>query len=347
MAADPSAACLEFARSHLAGRPLTIEVASADASFRSYWRVRDGAASWIVMDAPPAQEDVRPWLDIGGRLRSAGLHAPQVLAADADCGFVLMEDLGTRTYLPELNDASADRLYGDALDALLRMQREADAAGLPVFDATRTLPEMELFGTWFLERHLGLVASCSQWDVIENAFRLIAACADEQPRCFMHRDYHSRNLLIAGRSKASIAPALPGPGIIDFQGAMLGPVAYDLASLLRDCYIAWPIERVDAWVEAYRRQLVAAEIIAVDGAHFRRWFDIIGLQRHIKVLGIFCRLWYRDGKSAYLADLPRVLEYVLGVARHYLGLIDFADLLEHAVDGRDITRPRSADSALA
>jgi len=345
MAADRSAASLEFAQQQLSGRRLTIEVASADASFRSYWRVRDGAAAWIVMDAPPAVEDVRPWLDIGERLRRAGLHAPQVLAADAERGFVLMEDLGARTYLPELNEDSADRLYGDALEALLRMQRTIDVARLPVFDATRTIPEMELLGPWFLERHLGVVPSCTQWDVIENAFRRIAATADEQPRCFMHRDYHSRNLLICESRPQQGATLLANPGIIDFQGAMLGPVAYDLASLLRDCYIAWPAERVDAWVEAYRVRLAAAGIVAVGGAQFRRWFDVIGLQRHIKVLGLFCRLCYRDGKAGYLADLPRVLDYVLGVARLYLGLIDFADLLERAVDGRDISRARNEAAA--
>ncbi len=343
---DRRAACLDFAERHLAGRHLTIEAASADASFRSYWRVSDAGGSWIVMDAPPAQEDVRPWLDIGARLRRVGLHAPQVHVADADRGFVLMEDLGTRTYLPELNDASVERLYGDALDALLRMQCDADAGGLPVFDATRTIPEMDLLGPWFLERHLGLTPSCSQWDVIEQAFRSIAATADEQPRCFMHRDYHSRNLLICDAAGAAL-PMAANPGIIDFQGAMLGPVAYDLASLLRDCYIAWPIERVDAWVETYRQRLAAAGIVTVDAAHFRQWFDLIGLQRHIKVLGIFCRLWYRDGKSSYLADLPRVLDYVLDVSRRYLGLIDFADLLERTVDGRAIVQPREIPASPA
>ncbi|HSE13592.1 MAG TPA: phosphotransferase [Rudaea sp.] len=331
---DRASARLAFAERHLPGRSLDIAVASADASFRSYWRVSDGSASWIVMDAPPAQEDVRPWLDIGGRLRAAGLHAPEVFAADPEHGFVLMEDLGTRTYLPELNDASVDPLYGDALSALLRMQREVSAGGLPVFDATRTIPEMELLPEWFLQRHLGFAPGCDDWDVIEAAFRLIADAADEQPRRFMHRDYHSRNLLIAERNS---------PAIIDFQGAMLGPVAYDLASLLRDCYIAWPTERVDAWVEEYRRRLIAERIIAVDGAHFRRWFDLIGLQRHIKVLGIFCRLNYRDGKAGYLADLERVLGYVVSVARRYPDLSAFAALLERAVGGRDIARPRPTD----
>jgi aminoglycoside/choline kinase family phosphotransferase len=338
MQGDRADARLAFARRNLNGPALRIGVASADASFRSYWRVDDGAASWIVMDAPPAQEDVRPWLDIGARLRGAALHAPEVLAADLEHGFVLMEDLGIRTYLPELNENSVDGLYGDALVALLRMQTEVSADELPVFDATRTIPEMELLPEWFLQRHLGCAPGCDDWDVIEAAFRLIADAADEQPRRFMHRDYHSRNLLIAGHNN---------PGIIDFQGAMLGPIAYDIASLLRDCYIVWPVERVDAWVEGYRRRLHAAGLVDVDGAHFRRWFDLIGLQRHIKVLGLFCRLNYRDGKAGYLADLPRVLDYVLGVARLYPGLTAFASLLERAVDGRDVSRPRPVSSVEA
>ena len=342
---DRARARLAFARQNLNGPALNIDVASADASFRSYWRVVDGTASWIVMDAPPAQEDVRPWLDIGARLRGAGLHAPEVLAVDLEQGFVLMEDLGIRTYLPELNEGSVDALYGDALEALLSMQRNVSPAELPVFDATRTIPEMELLSEWFLQRHLGCVPACDDWDVIEAAYRLIAAAADEQPRRFMHRDYHSRNLLIAERNNpAIIAPGLLSPGIIDFQGAMLGPIAYDLASLLRDCYIVWPIERVDAWVEDYRQRLFAAGLVDVDGAHFRRWFDLIGLQRHIKVLGLFCRLNYRDGKPGYLADLPRVFDYVLSVARLYPDLTAFASLLERAVAGRDISVARPADS---
>ena len=353
-------ALAQFVAAHLRDG-LEIAVASADASFRSYWRVRDGDRTFVVMDAPPEHEDVRPWLDIGARLRRAGLHAPDVFASDVERGFVLMEDLGTRTYLPELNEASADGLYGAALAALLRMQLEVPTDALPVFDATRTIPEMELLGPWFLDRHLGFVPSCAQWDIIENAFRQIANAADEQPRRFMHRDYHSRNLLIAGGSDATMtpqeqathgardahAPWLASPAIIDFQGAMLGPITYDLASLLRDCYIAWPIERVDAWVESHRRRLVAAGTIAATGAEFRRWFDLIGLQRHIKVLGIFCRLHYRDGKAGYLPDLPRVLAYVLQVARLYPDLTAFADLLERAVAGRDPSRPRAAAATAA
>jgi aminoglycoside/choline kinase family phosphotransferase len=325
------------------------EPASADASLRSYWRVRDGARTLIVMDAPPPQEDVRPWLDVGARLRAAGLHAPQVLASDAGCGFVLMEDLGPRTYLPELDAASADRLYGDALDALLRMQQRVGADDLPVFDVTRTIPEMELLGPWFLDRHLGFVPDCTQWDVIEHAFRTIANALEEQPRRFMHRDYHSRNLLISADAAQPAADGggewLPNPAIIDFQGAMLGPITYDLASLLRDCYIAWPIERVDAWVEDCRRRLVDAAITDADARRFRRWFDLTGLQRHVKVLGLFCRLCYRDAKPGYLADLPRVLAYVLDVARLYPDLVAFAGLLERAVGGLDLAQPRALPAA--
>ena len=172
-----------------------------------------------------------------------------------------------------------------------------------------------------------------QWDVIEHAFRLLANAADEQPRRFMHRDYHSRNLLIAKRNN---------PAIIDFQGAMLGPITYDLASLLRDCYIAWPIERVDASVEAYRQRLIDAQMVDVDARQFRRWFDLIGLQRHIKVLGIFCRLWYRDGKAGYLTDLPRVLGLRARRRPRLSGIARFAALIERAVANRDIRIPAPA-----
>jgi len=317
---------LQFAREHLR-KPLQIEVASADASFRSYWRANDGASTWIVMDAPPAQESIAAWLDIGARLHRAGLHTPDVLATDLQHGFVLLEDLGTRTYLPELNDGTADALYADACAALARMQ-DVDTDGLPHFDRAQIVMELELMPEWFLRRHLGFAPSCAQWDVVEAAFTFLIHAALEQPRCFMHRDYHSRNLMIT---------AANNPGIIDFQGAMLGPLTYDIASLLRDCYIVWPRERVTSWLEHYRSRFAAD----IDAIVFRRWFDLVGLQRHIKVLGIFCRLWYRDGKSGYLADLPRVLDYVLGVAHGYPELQDFAALLKHAVGARDIRIPNS------
>lgn len=336
--ANRSESLRAFVADALHGQAFTLAPASADASFRSYWRVRAGADSWIVMDAPPDKEDLAPWLDIGARLHAAGLHTPAVFAVDRARGFVLMEDLGTRTYLPELTATSADTLYAGALDALLTMQTRVASDDLPPFDAAFLRMELELMPHWFLQRHLGRAElSGAEGEVVDSAFALLIESALAQPQCFMHRDYHSRNLMIAAQDN---------PGIIDFQGALHGPIAYDLASLLRDCYIAWPGERVDAWVEQYRQRLQAAGAMHADAMQFRRWFDLIGLQRHLKVLGIFCRLCYRDGKPAYLADLPLVLEYVLGVARGYPELVDFAALLQNAVGGRDLTRPRADKAAV-
>lgn len=323
----------DFVRNALADGGADIRPASADASFRSYWRVETGDATRIVMDAPPDKEDIGPWLDVAARLRQAGVHAPEVLAVDRERGFVLMEDLGTRTYLPELRDDTVDALYGDALDALLRMQSTVDVTGLPGYDRGRLVAELELLPEWFLRRHLGFAPECEEWDVIEAAFTFLVHAAQEQPRAFVHRDFHSRNLLVLEQH---------GPGVIDFQDAVSGPLAYDLVSLLRDCYIEWDAERVDGWVEAHRQRLLHAHLLDthVDATRFKRWFDLIGLQRHVKVLGIFCRLWYRDGKAQYLADLPLVWRYAIGVARRYPELAAFAALLERALGERDITRPR-------
>lgn len=331
-----------FVAGALGGQVFSIESASADASFRSYWRV--GAdPTRIVMDAPPDKEDIAAWLAIGARLRSAGLHAPAVLAVDRAQGFVLMEDLGTRTYLPELRSATADALYADAFDALLRMQTEVDVAGLPAYDRERLVAEMELLPEWFLKRHLGFTPECDEWDIIEAAFTQLAQAALEQPRAFVHRDFHSRNLVVVDAANPPIAAGgLLSPGIVDFQDALVGPITYDLVSLLRDCYVEWDAARVAAWSETHRLRLRHAQLIEpkVDAARFRRWFDLMGLQRHIKVLGIFCRLWYRDGKAHYLGDLPLVWRHATSVARNYPELADFLALLERALDGRDITQPR-------
>ena len=346
MTATPSRAeaLRRFVESSLAATGLSIEPASADASFRSYWRVASRGGTHVVMDAPPEKENLEPWLDIGARLRAAGLHAPEVFAVDRTQGFVLMEDLGARLYLPELNEHSVDALYADALDALLRMQTHVDPAGLPHFDEAFVTTELELMPEWFLRRHLGYEIGCDEWDVIELAFRLLINEVRAQPQAFMHRDYHSRNLLVMPRTGHAM---LESPGIIDFQGAMNGPIAYDLASLLRDCYIAWDAERVEGWLDAYGQRLRHAHLIDthVDGARLRRWFDLAGLQRHVKVLGIFCRLWYRDGKRHYLADLPLTWRYVIAVARRYQETAPLADLLERALGDRDITAPRDAASA--
>lgn len=362
---DRTTARLAWARHTLGDPTLTLASASADASFRSYWRTHHQGQSWVVMDSPPAQEDPQPWLEIGARLSAAGLHVPAVKAQDLQQGFLLIEDLGSQLYLPALNDSTVDALYGDALEALLRMQRDVAVDGMQPYDHTFLQRELEIMPEWFLGRHLGHTPSCDEWDVLEAAFTALLHNALAQPRCFVHRDYHSRNLLIVDRdlprsiaqrlssrgnaapgflSPGIIAPGLFSPGIIDFQGALVGPITYDLASLLRDCYIAWEPERVEGWVEGYRRRLQAAQLIdaAVDRQHFLRWFDLTGLQRHIKVLGIFCRLCYRDGKQGYLDDLPRVYDYVIDVAGRYPELTGFVALLQRCVGDRDLRRPAVA-----
>jgi aminoglycoside/choline kinase family phosphotransferase len=330
---DRSEQRLAWTRRALSDPDAVLQVASADASFRSYWRTSSGGRSWIVMDAPPGREDIEPWLRIGARLAEAGLHTPAVRASDTAEGFVLMEDLGDRLYLPELDAARADTLYAPAIDAILAMQAQVSTDGLPAFDEPWMVMELELMPEWFLRRHLGFQPECEDWDPIEFAFRAILNAAHAQPQRFMHRDFHSRNLLVVEGNN---------PGVIDFQGAMRGPLSYDLASLLRDCYIAWPEERVSAWREGYRRRAVAQGLTDAGEAEFARWFDLTGLQRHIKVLGIFCRLAYRDGKSSYLADLPLAWKYVREVGNRHDEIRPMVELLERAIGSRDVTQPREA-----
>jgi N-acetylmuramate 1-kinase len=310
---------LAWLRQALADPHAHLARASADASFRSYWRTRSDGKTWILMDAPPEREDIRPWLEIAARLTACGVHAPEVHASDADAGFVLMADLGEHMYLPALDDDSVDALYGDALDALFEIQTCVPTDDLPVYDEARLIAEMELMPAWFLERHLGIAPGCDGWDEIEHAFTALAASALAQPQAFVHRDYHSRNLLVTPERN---------PGIIDFQDAVRGAITYDLVSLLRDCYISWPEDRVYAWAESHRQQLAAAGVPVGDADAFRRDFDLMGLQRHLKVLGIFARINYRDGKPKYLADTPRFLDYAFSVSRRYNELAPLARLLD-------------------
>jgi aminoglycoside/choline kinase family phosphotransferase len=307
-----------------------IESASADASFRSYWRSASGGRTWILMDAPPVKEDIRPWLDVAGRLGRAGLHAPEVRAADADLGFVLMADLGEHQYQPSLVEDTVESLYGDALAALLAIQTRVDTDGLPAYDRAKLVAEMELLPEWFLRRHLGVEPGCEGWDEIERAFDALATAALAQPQAFVHRDYHSRNLLVTPERN---------PGIIDFQDAVRGAVTYDLVSLLRDCYIEWPEDRVYRWAESHRRHLADAGVPVGDAAAFRRDFDLMGLQRHLKVLGIFCRLWYRDGKRAYLGDLPLVWKYVRRVGERHPETAPLVARIAGWIGDRDLTVP--------
>ncbi|MGQ0800893.1 MAG: aminoglycoside phosphotransferase family protein [Pseudomarimonas sp.] len=320
---------LSFARNALNLPTLELVSASSDASFRSYWRTVGATPERIVMDAPPDREDLGPWLNVAQRLQSAGLNAPSVLAQDLANGFLLISDLGNALLLPALNATSVDHHYSEATRAVLAMQTAIDAADLPAYDEPRLVTEMELLPTWFLQRHLGMDIACEQWDVIELAFRTLVINAQAQPQRFVHRDFHSRNLMLSEH----------GLGIIDFQDAVRGPLTYDLVSLLRDCYIEWPQAQVENWVETYRQQANKAGLTDADRARFLRWFDLMGLQRHIKVLGIFCRLWYRDGKAGYLADLPLVWRYTREVGRRYPEISPLIQLIESAIGQRDITQP--------
>lgn len=325
-----------WARAQLNDAKVKITPLAGDASFRSYLRAVSQDQSFIIMNAPPEKEDVRPWINIARRLRNASLNAPEIFYQDLVNGFVLMSDLGDVTYLDVLNADTVDELYRDAISALFGMQQRVKADDLPVYDEARLRAEMNLFPEWFLERHLGLTIKASERMIIERVFEKLVASALEQPQAFVHRDYHSRNLMRRGWDN---------PGILDFQDAVKGPVTYDLVSLLRDCYIEWPQEKVLVWINQYRDRLSKAGVIADKELRFKRWFDWMGLQRHIKVLGIFARLNYRDGKSGYLKDLPRVLKYVLDVAGKNKELGPFAEWLADKTADIDLTQPRQLEQA--
>ena len=283
--------------------------ASADASFRRYFRVYDQEQTWIAMDAPPEKENLVPFIDVGERLLAASVRAPVIYQSDLEQGFLLMDDFGSVPYLTELNAETADHLYLDALKALVKIQ-SANSNQLPSYDEVLLQTELMLMPEWFLSKHLEIELQDSEKSALKAVFALLVDNALEQPQVFVHRDYHSRNLMITSENN---------PGVIDYQDAVLGPICYDLASILRDCYIVWPESSVNRWVEDYRRLAIEANLLSdeVDPEQFKRWFDLIGLQRHLKVLGIFARLSHRDGKHNYLNDLPLTLSYVLSVAERY------------------------------
>ncbi len=302
-----------------------IAPASIDASFRRYFRVRTAEASYIAMDAPPTHEDCRSFVQVARMFLALGLHVPEVLAQDLARGFLLLSDLGTLLFLEALSESSVERLYGDALGALLTLQACGPRAEvLPAYDRTLLLREMELFREWYLGRHRGLALSPGQHQVLTDTFEQLAGSALEQPRVCVHRDFHSRNLMVTERNN---------PGILDFQDAVIGPVTYDLVSLLRDCYIAWPRARVEDWALGYHQLALQSGVLREDNeAQFLRWFDLMGVQRHLKATGIFARLYHRDGKSGYLDDIPRTLGYVREVAARYAELHPLQNLLSVLLD---------------
>jgi len=296
--------------------------ASADASFRRYFRLdARGVASGtaIAMDAPPPQEDTRPFMHVAALLHDAGLNAPTVLAHDVQQGFLLLTDLGTTTYLAALTDANADELFGAATGALLRWQLASRADALPPYDEALLRRELDLFPEWYLGRHLERSPNPAQKQMLESLWRLLIDSCLAQPRVFVHRDFMPRNLMVSD----------PAPGILDFQDAVFGPLTYDLVSLFRDAFISWPEERVLDWTIRYwERARHAGVPVGTDFAEFYRRFEWTGLQRHLKVLGIFARIHYRDGKPQYLTDTPRFVAYARAVARRYRPLAPLASLLD-------------------
>lgn len=309
----------DWLRAVLDRSEISLVLASGDASFRHYWRLALDGQSLIAVDAPPEVEDTERFVRIAQTWRALGLRTPAIHARDAGSGFVLLEDFGQRHYLDALDDATADRLYGDALGALAIIQACAPTTELPAYDAPFLRRELDLFRHWLVEQYLGLTLSSGEEADLEEGLGLLTASALEQPRVCVHRDFHSRNLMIT---------ASPSPGILDFQDAVAGPVTYDLVSLLRDCYIAWPRDRVEEWAWGYFGLAVQSGILRPEQeADFLRWFDLMGVQRHLKASGIFARLLIRDGKPGYLGNIPRTLGYVLEVAPAYAPLRGLAELI--------------------
>lgn len=313
---------LEWLKKVLPTPPVKMAPASSDASFRRYFRVWYDRQTQVVMDAPPDKEDCQPFITIAQSLRQLGLNAPEVLAEDLAQGFLLLSDLGSRQYLSELNPRNAAVLYGDALEALAQLQTGGDpgSALLPPYHSALLQTEMELFREWFLQKLLGLELRADEQQILDQTFALLEANALAQPQVWVHRDYHSRNLMVTDPDN---------PGVLDFQDAVVGAVTYDLVSLLRDCYIAWPRVQVERWALDYRARLRALGMAGLDDAEqFLRWFDLMGVQRHLKAAGIFARLNLRDGKAGYLQDIPRTLGYILEVATRYPELAGLQDLLQ-------------------
>jgi hypothetical protein len=300
-----------------------LEPASADASSRRYFRTSVAGRSYIVMDAPPAQVDCRPFVHVAGLMRDAGLHVPTILGEDLARGFLLLEDLGPETYLDafKASTADADRMFMDALTALVRWQKASRPGVLPPFDRAFLHREMMLYPDWYVTKHLKLELSALEAVTLQDAFKLLEDSALGQPLVYVHRDYMPRNLMLSE----------PNPGVLDFQDAVYGPITYDVASLFKDAFFSWPEEQVRAWRLRYREQALAAGLTVQGPAEFGRACDWMGMQRHLKILGLFARIHYRDGKPQYLKDTPRFLSYIREAGKRYkefTSLLRLMDSLE-------------------
>jgi len=296
----------------------TLAPASADASFRRYFRATFRDKSLIVMDAPPQHEDCKPFLHIGKLFEDAGVHVPHVHAQDLAHGFLLLSDMGASTYLQILNQDNASQLYASATDALIKIQLSSRENELPSYDEALLRRELNLFPEWYIAKHLGVTLTKKQSDNLERTFHRILTNNLAQPKVYVHRDYHSRNLMVSE----------PNPGILDFQDAVYGPITYDLASLFKDAYIKWEEEKIMDWVIRYWEKARKAGLpVREDFGEFYRDYELMGVQRHIKVLGIFARLYHRDGKDGYLKDMPLVMEYLRSACERYIDLKPLHNLL--------------------
>jgi len=293
--------------------------ASSDASFRRYFRWQSADRSLILMDAPPPQENCRPFVEIAALLAEAGIHVPEVLAQDLQRGFLLLGDLGRQTYLDVIDEDNADALFSDAIQALLAFQTPPESTQLPRYDEALLRRELQLFPEWYVQRHLGHSFSPAQQLLWERSCQLLVDSALAQPTVLVHRDYMPRNLMISE----------PNPGVLDFQDAVIGPVTYDITSLFKDAFLSWPEERVQGWLQGYWEAARAAGIPVQDSfAEFQRASDLMGLQRHLKVIGIFARICHRDGKPRYLADVPRFFAYIDTVLARRPELAELRELLQ-------------------
>lgn len=318
-----ASARLEWARAAAASPALVLERASTDAGFRSYWRASaTGGASLMVMDSPPLLEDVRPWLRMQRLLDRGGVRVPRVLARDLEQGFLLLEDLGVDTLLQAIDAGNADAYFDAAIDQLLRIQAIAAPDDLPRYDEALLARELRLFDEWFLGRHLGAQLACGDLEALDLAYRILIDGALAQPRVLVHRDFMPRNLM----------PVEGGLAVLDFQDAVSGPVAYDPVSLFKDAFLSWPGERVEAWLHGYHARAAAAAVpVPASPRRFLRDAGLIGIQRHLKVLGIFARLHHRDGKPKYIADAPRFLAYLDDALPAFPELAPLAGVLDRHV----------------
>ncbi|MBN8765971.1 MAG: phosphotransferase [Thiobacillus sp.] len=321
----------DWAARQLGGGSLDIAPASADASFRRYFRVTAKGRDYIVMDAPPAHEDCRPFIAVARLFADAGVNVPQVLAQDLDRGFLLLTDLGNTTYLSALNEAVLDQgvangLYLASNDALIRIQQASRPGVLAAYDRTLLTRELMLFPEWYVAKHLGVAMKDDQKTLLDTVFERLLVNNLAQPQVYVHRDWHSRNLMVSD----------PTPGILDFQDAVYGPITYDLASIYRDAYVQWDEEMQLDWVIRYWEKARAARLpVREDFGEFWRDFEWMGAQRQIKVLGIFARLYHRDGKDGYLKDMPRVMHYLRKVCERYDELKPLLFLLD-GLENREV-----------